>query len=270
MGRAEAAATLDAIRKRVAIGEAPSLQETRAEVELQRSEQAYVAAKAESAIAKTTLLALLGKPEEADLATYDWVEKFDLDALSLAGPRRHPEVSAAEARLAVATAAETEARRRGLPTLFAGVTADTWSLDRRPFQRENIGLQVRLALPVFDRGEFRFAALAAESARKIKEAELRSIQLEVSVEVSTAITRYRAAKSIATSYEAGIVPKAERMVKSMQSGLESGIANFIDVLEAQRALSQLRKEATEANRNLRLAEVRLLAAVASLPGLESK
>ena len=58
------------------------------------------------------------------------------------------------------------------------------------------------------------------------------------------------------------------MLSAMQSGFESGLTGFLDVLEAQRSLEGLRSEASSAQLRLHLALVRMAAATAHIPGLE--
>lgn len=261
-------ATLTAIRKRIEIGEAPALQATRAEVELQRTEHALIIAQSEVAVQRATLNSLLGKPSDSETPEFAWPGEINLQLLSSRASTQRPETVEGLARIKAAFAAELEARRRVLPTVFAGIAADTWSVDRRPFQSDNLGIQLRLSMPLFDHGENRYILRAFESARKTREAELNEARRRIGLEVETALAQLEAARAVAKSFETGIVPKAELMVQSLQRGMESGIASFLDVLEAQRTLAQLRREATDASRIVQLAEVRFLAAVGSMPGLE--
>jgi outer membrane protein TolC len=263
-----ASTTVEVVRKRIEIGEAPSLQLTRAEIELNRAEQALVLARSDVAASRATVNSLIGKPSASEVPLAAWVAVPDTgpeDAL-----KRRPEALEALAHIEVARASELEARRLGSPSFFAGIAADTWSLDRRPFQRDNIGLQLRVSLPLFDLGENRFALRAAESSGKGREAELKSAERRILLDIETATSLMHAAREVAKSSETGIVPRAEQMVKAMQSGLEAGITSFLEVLEAQRTLSQLKREASDAMRSLLLAEVRYLTAIAQFPGLETK
>ena len=264
-----AQATVAAIRKRIEIGEAPAVQLTRAEVELNRAEQALTLAKSELWTSVSTVNSLLGNASTSEVPSVPWSPAADAQALAQGVQARRPDALVALAHVDVAKAAELEARRQGLPAVFAGITADTWSLDRRPFQRDNVGLQIRLSMPLFDRGENRHAVRSAEAAIKGREAELKDVERRIALDVDAATRHVTAAREVANSYEAGIVPKAEHMVKAMQAGLESGLTSFLEVLEAQRTLSQLRREASEALRSLHLAEVRLRTVTAHMPGLEN-
>jgi outer membrane protein, heavy metal efflux system len=264
-----ARATVEGIRKRIEVGEAPAVQLTRAEVELNRAQQALTLAQSEVTTSRAAVNSLLGSPSQLELPLAVWASVSADSSLTSSAFSRRPEALEARAHVEIATAMELEAKRSGLPSLFAGVAADTWSVDRRPFQRENVGLQVRLTMPLLDRGENRYAVRSAEAGRKGREAELKDAERRISLDIETAASTLKAAREVAKSYETGIVPKAEQMVKAMQSGLDSGLTSFLEVLEAQKTLSQLRREASDAMRNLHLAEVRFLSATALIPGLET-
>lgn len=260
-----ARATVAGVQKRIEIGEAPAVQLTRAEIELARAEQALVLARSERSAARAALNSFLGAEPTAGIESFAWTLATD----NAASAQSRPEAMEATARIEAARASEQEARRAGYPSLFAGVAADTWSLDRRPFQRDNLGLQIRLSMPLFDQGEDRHAASSARAAREAREAELKDVQRRIALEVLIAEEQLSAARTVAKTYEGGIVPKADEMLKAMQAGFQSGLIGFLDVLEAQRTLTQLRREANDATKNLRIAEVRYLLATAQLPGLEN-
>ncbi len=267
-GVGTARAIVGATGKRIEIGEAPAVQLTRAEVELNRAEQLLILARSEVATSRSTVNSLIGKPSESELPLTKWNSLIDVEVFRQGVLGRRPEMLEAAGHIEVAKAAVLEARRQGKPTLFAGIAADIWSLDRRPFQRDDVGLQVVLTMPLFDRGENRLAVQSAESTRQAREADLRDVQRRINLDIETATNSLNAAREVARSYEAGIVPKAEQMLKAMQQGFESGLISFLEVLEAQRTLVQLRRESADALRSLHLAEIRFLTTTAQLPGLE--
>lgn len=263
-----AAATLEAIRRRIEIGEAPALQQTRAEIELRRSEQALAIARSDLEEAVATVNSALGRPSDAGIPQAKWIRAGDVVELMEGAVSRVPDVLAAIASIEAAKAAEAEAARRGQPAVFAGLAADIWSTDRYPTERGSVGLQISISMPLADWGENRLARRAAESARKAEEASLKDAERRAALEVQASASRLQAAKQVAESYEQGIVPKAVTMLQAMQSGLESGLSSFLETLEAQRTLAQLRREASDALLQLRLAEVRFFVATAHIPGFE--
>jgi outer membrane protein TolC len=268
LGLESAEATLSAIKKRVEIGEAPAVNVIRAEVEVQRARQQTLISDAELKNSRATLASLLGElPDSESPLNAAWPSVDSVEELAQNYLSRMPRAKVAQATVEAGRAAELEARRRNLPSVFAGLTADSWSLDRRPTVRDNFGLQLRIAFPI-DLGEQRHTVKAAQSVRGAREAEHKEVVRQLELELLIAQTSLATAKSVAEGYTTGIVPKAEQMVRAMQAGLESGLTSLIEVLEAQRALIQLRREATVAAKNVRLAEVRLRAATTRFPGLE--
>lgn len=264
-----ARATTAAIAQRVEVGEAPALQLTRSEIELTRAEQAVHLAAGDRAAKASRVNSLLGLPLESEVPIVPW-GAFDTDVDPVSVIARSPDHQEALANIEAAGAAEAEVRSQRLPSVYAGVAADVWSLDRRPFQRENLGLQLRISMPLFDWGETRHAARAANAAIRAKEAQLRESERLTLLDLAAAVRLLEAARKAAAGYEVGLLPKAERMVEAMQAGLKAGLSNFLDVLEAQRTLSLLRREQADALLNVHLAEVRLYAAAAHVPGLENK
>ncbi len=265
-----ARATVEGIKKRIEIGEAPAVQLIRADIELNRAEQALTLAQSELRTSRSSVNSLLARPSTTDLPFNVWAAVSDVAELSKDALSRRPEALEAIAQIEIAKAREAEARRSSLPSLFAGIAADTWSLDRSPFQSDRIGYQIRLTMPMFDSGENRHTIRAMEAARKARDLELKDTERQILLDIETAQNNLNAAREVEKNYEMGIVPKAEQMVKVMQAGLESGLTSFLEVLEAQKTLSQLRREASDATRNLQLAEVRYFTAVANMPGLEPK
>lgn len=263
-----ARATVDATRKRIEIGEAPALQLTRAEVELSRAEQSLFLAQSGIAKSRAALNSMLTQPTDGSVPAVPFPSTMDEGNAVASAMGRRPEAREALAQIEVARAAELEARRQGSPSMFMGIAADTWSLDRRPFHRDNVGLQLRLTMPLFDNGENRFAIRSAESARKAREANLKETERRIRLALDAASIDLAAARAVAESYKTGIVPKAEQMVKAMQSGFQAGLTTFLEVLEAQRTLVELRREASEAELNLNLAQLTFLTETVQLPGLE--
>lgn len=258
-----AKATTEAVRKRLDIGEAPALQLTRAEIEGHRATQAVILAEAEVLSARATLSSLLGRPFESPLPALEWDAVFPE-----AADKRRPEIAEAQAQVAVAGALLLEARRGGGPELSAGVASDIWSTNRRPFDGERFGVQITLRMPLFDRGSQRNSVRSAEAHLRARQADLEAAERAVALDIDTAKHSLGAARRVAASYTTDLLPRSEQMLAAMQSGFETGLTGFLDVLEAQRSLEGLRSEASSAQLRLHRALVRMAAATAHIPGLE--
>lgn len=267
-GLENAAGIVQAVRRRVELGEAPEVQRIRAELEKGRANQMLLAAQREEKSANAALLSLTGSPPDRSAPLLDWRPIAIAPDAERSFLERHPAFQVALAKIESARAGEVEAKRQGRPSLFAGLATDTWSLDRRPFDRENFGFQVRLSMPLFDRGENRETVRAAEFARLSRESELAETKRALTLELDIARGELDSAQAAAKGYSDDLLPKGRSLVVRLRSAFEAGLTSFLDVLEAQRAMSQLRAEAAVARRDLSRAEVRYLAAAALIPGLE--
>jgi len=263
---AQAIAT--AVQKRVEVGEAPEVQSIRAEIERNRAELAHRAAAREVETASANLISLAGNTPSAGISSLNWkgiemsaeAERTFLD--------RHPAYRYAEARIEAARAGELEAKRQGRPSLFAGFATDTWSFDRRPFDNRNLGLQVRLSMPLLDRGENRESIRAAELARRSRESELEEARRALKLELEVARAELTSAQAASKTYSTQLLPKAQELINRLRTAFEAGLTSYLEVLEAQKALSQLLSEEAVARRELVRAEVRYLGAANLIPGLE--
>jgi outer membrane protein, heavy metal efflux system len=267
LGESQADATLRAVTRRVEVGEAPAVHATQAEIELQRARHAAVLARAQLDAALAALTAWLGSRSPSDWEAVGWTLAVpDGDPVALALSSR-PEVTMAEAGVKAAEARQAVTQRASRPDLVAGLAADTWSLDRRPFQRDNVGFQVMLSLPLLDLGRQRFAERAADAERAASEAKLAAVTRQAALEAAVASAELRAAQAVARSYATEVRPKAEQTLAAIQAGFESGLTTFLEVLEAQRTLTAVRLEEVEAVLSARLAQSALVRAM-GLSGTE--
>ncbi len=260
-------AILKAVQKRVEIGEAPKVHETRAEVEVLRAEQLVSESKLDLSARVAEINSMIGQPIENQIAVSDWVFASPLE------PRNKlpiPLQRIAEAELESAKAQVRAAKTLGKPTFSAGIASDFWSLDRPASRNQSVGLQFFLRVPLGDRGENRYAVRAAESNVARHEELLKEANRMAGLEKEIALRALTSAKGVSTLYEKGILPKADHMLIAMRQGYETGLISLLEVLEAQQTLQRLQRESAESSHKLRLAETRYLKATALIPGIEVK
>lgn len=258
-----AEALLAAVRRRFELGEAPQVHVTRAEVEALRSQQAATQAKARQTQAQLEVESLLG--EEVEM---DELPQASMDAY-IGGPMQSVDQLIAKAELGLATAIVRAARAEGRPTFSAGLATDAWSLDRRPsLSRSTLGFQITLSTALFDRGENRFRVRAAEALLQAAEARLEEANRQATLRFSQARTGLTVSQTVVQAFEGELLPKGEGMLKAMREGYAAGLINLVDVLEAQQALYRLRQEQVQAVSELHLAQLDVMRATLTLPGLE--
>lgn len=123
-------------------------------------------------------------------------------------------------------------------------------------------------MPLLDRGENRESIRAAELARRSRESELEEARRALKLELEVARAELTSAQAASKTYSTQLLPKAQELINRLRTAFEAGLTSYLEVLEAQKALSQLLSEEAVARRELVRAEVRYLGAANLIPGLE--
>lgn len=246
------------VARRVELGEAPAVQNTRAEIETARAEQELVRARADSEAKLAILNRLLGRKRNETLTL--------AENLILPGPtsssvndmvevalRTRPDIAAVVAGITARRGAVNVARAQGKPLLYAEIAADFWSVDRYSWDRRTasgnlplVGFQARLSFPLGQDRAQRAEVARAQAALLEQEAEVEAIRRTVAIEIERLAAELTAAREVATRYQRTIVPKAEELARATRGGFENGLSSFIEVLEAQRVLRQAQVESLNA------------------------
>ena len=235
------------IRRRVELGEAPTVQATRAEIEVARAEQETLRARAEAEARAAVLNRLLGRPREQPLTLQEGITLPEAPASSpdemlVVAVTRRPAITVAQERLAARRGEVEVARSLLKPTLFAEVASDFWSLNRRPFRGNGLGIQARLSFPL---GHDRTGRAEVERARASVaegEAELEGVRRSIALEIEGAAATLSAAQKVARNYEQTLLPRTRELHNATRSGFESGLVSFLEVLEALRVLRTVQVE----------------------------
>jgi outer membrane protein, heavy metal efflux system len=227
----------DAVSKLVAAGREPPLREARARVEQATAKAAALTAAREHEAARRQLAALIGGDGN-----------FTVDANALnrpvtaqAGDPADPvDVALAllEAERARAQVRVERAGRLPDPRLTGGV--------RRLEAEDSTALVagVALPLPLFNRNGGNIAAAAAEARRA--EAALAQAELEARVRSANARGALETAQAQAQTFASAVIPAAEEALRVARLGYAAGKFPYIELLEAQRALGQARRQRVDA------------------------
>jgi cobalt-zinc-cadmium efflux system outer membrane protein len=233
---------LDGIRRRVAVrvevGESPRLELTRAEAEAATAANAVANARLRVAQAKAVLRAVVGLPPDGELRVEGEIvappPPPPFEALRDEVLGRYPglaqaraEVSRAEARLAT-----ERALRAPQPTILADVL-------QGPETRDAV-LGVKVPIPLFDRRQGPIGEATAAVGVAAAEAERRRLELVAALE--NAYSRYQVAAQQIAAFEGGLLKQAEGALRVAESAYRFGERGFIEVLDAQRVLRQVRTE----------------------------
>ncbi|MFZ6765282.1 TolC family protein [Pseudoroseomonas sp. WGS1072] len=263
-----AAETLRASRGRVEAGRDPLLQAERAEVVRATADIAADRAQREVEIALADLAVLIGVPRVELAPRQPWFEDMgpapvrSTPADPLARLAANPELARLEAAIAQQRSNLNLQRSNAVPDLT--VNADVRRYGDTGETAFIAGASI--PLPFFDRNQGGLARAHAELTRAEAEAERGRSALVA--QLVTAEERLALAWRAVQSLRRTALPSAEQAARFASAGFSEGRFGFLDVLDAQRSLSDTRAQLVEAYRDfhtLRAAVQRLRGELPAVP-----
>lgn len=231
------------IRRRA--GEAPAIEIVRARVELAQAqielrnfESAYITTQAQ-------LNTVLGRnPEQEILATDSLLyHQFDLSLSTLKQQAlaEHPRLREANALVGAASHLRKLAWGSLLPAVE--VTAFRHNIGGNPnFYGAAIGLKVPLWFAFRQRGEIQEASALLAS----QENQRANTKLQLLAAIESAFAAFEATRRQAESYATGLLDQASEVYRIALRSYETGEAGYLQLLEAQRTLIEVRQGYIEA------------------------
>jgi outer membrane protein, heavy metal efflux system len=228
----------DRIAVRVNVGEAPRFELTRADAELSTAANVTNSARLRVAQAVATLRAVIGAPLPPDFEPVGSLQPPPaLPSLVVlreeallrypAIPRADAEVKRAQARL------ETErALRIPQPTLRA-------DYEREP-EVDKYRIGISIPIPIFNQRQGQIGEAVAAFQQATLTAE--QTRIEVRAAMEAAYSRYEVAATQIAQFEGGLLKQAESALSVAEAAFRFGERGFIDVLDAQRVLRQVRND----------------------------
>lgn len=257
---------LTSTKKRFQLGEVPEVYVTRAEIGSIQAENLQAVAQLTVQTHRAALSGYLGaKLEERTLLG------LGSGPMNLASPTaaESAESLLAESEVAAAEAELVLVKRQAKGSFVAGIAADFWSADRWQSQStRQLGLQLSYRTTLADLGANRYMFKAAEERAAAKKQQLQGLQELAKLRFEQANVRYQKISELAERSRKDLLPKGSQMLEAMLKGYDSGIVTLTEVLEAQRALYELKKTDIETRLQQRLAEIDLLRSTLTVPGLE--
>jgi len=181
---------------------------------------------------------------------------------------QNPRLQALAAEIQIAEAAIRMARKEKTPDFSAGFEVDVKAVPAvwNP--------QFSATLPIW-RDKLAAEISAAQNGKRAAEARLSAAQLDLAVEFATQTYRIREANRELTLLRDRLLPRAGQTLAVARSAYRSGQADFLNVIDAERALLnfQLDEIAAQIQREIARAELTLLVVgvpPAGTPGLKSK
>jgi cobalt-zinc-cadmium efflux system outer membrane protein len=242
------------VSRRVAAAKDPLFQRSRAEVALSTATVAR----------KRAEEALNGLRQKLARFWGDTALAQNLDGSSLPRIEGPADLSVYEARLSKTPDVTRFARLREARE----ADLDLARAQNIPDVRANVGLRrfpgtndtalvagVTIPIPVFNQNQGEIARAGAEVNRMT--AELRRAEQERSQELVDAWTDWQSAWSEITTLKSSALPQAEQAFKQAFAGFQQGGFRYLDVLDAQRALSEARSAFASATARLQDARTRV-------------
>jgi cobalt-zinc-cadmium efflux system outer membrane protein len=233
---------LEDIRRRIAVrvdvGEAPKLELTRADAEALSALNAANSARLRVREATARLRAAIGAPLPDDVDVEgDFSATPALPALPQLRDEvlaRYPAIAQAQADVRRAEArVETErALRTPQPTLRAGFDQDP------DFRQTRLG--IALSIPLWNQRQGQIGEAVAAMQEATARAELRRVEVVAALE--SAYSRYQIATQQIANFEGGLLRQAEAALRVAENAYRFGERGFIEVLDAQRLLRNVRAD----------------------------
>ena len=221
--------------RRVAAGKAPPLESSKARVELANSRIEARAADSALQAARRKLGQLWGAPQPdfaqvgADLGTLPRREAIDdLQAALATSPRM--EAGRLSVEMGRAQLEVEKSKRYPDITLSAGVARDNEQ------GRNKAQFGVAIPLPLFDRNQGNVYSATMQSYKA--QDMYRELESRLTADLLQSVSQFDLAANSAREYRATVLPGAAEAYDSARKGFEAGKVSFLEVLDAQRTLSQ--------------------------------
>jgi cobalt-zinc-cadmium efflux system outer membrane protein len=195
--------------------------------------------------ARATINTLLHRPADAPLgeprAIVPASESFDLQVLSARALQTRPDLRAAELRVKASQASLRLAEREStLPAFSVGL--DYWQIPGGP---DAYGAMFSINLPWFT-GKNGAEARRLEHVLRGDEAALDVLRGRAQFEVRDAWLRVEAARKSAALFRSELIPKTALTVEVSRAAYEKDKSSFLDFLDAERSLRDVKLKQIQA------------------------
>jgi cobalt-zinc-cadmium efflux system outer membrane protein len=246
-------------QERLDAGDVPRADLVRAQFELTKAQQELPPTQAEAESARAALNVLLGRDAHAPLTlagsltlAEEIPTRDELHTRAMDSPRlRQAEADVRIAQTEVA-AAHTARRPDLAATLF------------REGEEKEFGLLARVEFPLLDRGRIRGRVQQAQAQVRQAAAERDQTRRAVALAIEQAVAEWEAARARATAYRGDLLRQAEELVQMAELGYREGQMGLLEVLDAQRQLTETWLASIERQSELIAAQTRLELAVSGL------
>lgn len=241
---------------------APESQVTKALLEVYELEVAQQQLAQEQAIGSAELLSLLGgigvpldrlvgELHADDISEGELLRTTDLDD--------HPALHAAQRKIDAAESSLRKARAARIPDLGIFFGYGRYRATDEGFVEAGLSVP----LPIFNRNQGRVAETQSLVAQAHDRARIVHNDLKLTLEVAQ--QRYLTAREQLRATVSRIVPAADRGLTQAQEGYRVGHLPFLELVDAQRTLANVRLQTLELRKDLTVAEAELMSLIGTGP-----
>jgi outer membrane protein TolC len=212
----------------------------RAQVELQAQQQRLIVAEDQYAKNKLSLARAIGLPLGQEFALTDAMSYVAFPAMSLdeavqRAYKERPDYQSAQSRVLSAELDRKSAAAKRLPTV--GFSADYGTIGQRPWQNHGtFTVTSILRIPIFQGGSVQGLILESDAALRQRRAELEDLRGRIYYEIQNSFLDLKAAADLVQVAQSA-VKLADEQVQQSQDRFRAGVANNVEVVQAQEALA---------------------------------
>ncbi|MFC1544648.1 TolC family protein [Gemmatimonadota bacterium] len=234
-------------REKFEAGEVAELEVLRASVEESRAENRVTATRSELAVSKAALSSLLAEGWDS---SFDLTGEFshtslniDFDRLKTLALEYRPDLRGARLNTVASKMNRSMAVYSAVPGVNLGVSRQTISntTGNEKFWRLRLGVNLPLWAPLRQKGRISQATAERDQAFALQE----GVHYTVLLEVEEAYSNLQSAEKQVETFENRILPESERASEMSLISYGEGKSSYLEVLEAQRVLTQVRVEYAE-------------------------
>ena len=272
-------ATVDSVRAQVATsqtlyqqdvdqnkeGVIASIDMLRAKVELQTQQQRLIAAQNQLAIDKLTLARVIGLPNGQEFQLTDSVPYVSLDGMTLEQALKQayltrPDYQSAKSLVGAATLAHQAASSENYPTLSTNANYGDIGSPNFGTSHGTFNFAVTLNVPIFQGSRVRADKLQTDTALEQRKAELADLSGRIDDQVRAAFFNLSSSSELVSVARSNI-DLASQTLTQAQDRLRAGIADNLEVVQAQESVATANQSYISSLYAFNLAKISLAQAI---------
>ncbi len=213
----------------------------RAQVELQTQEQRLIAAENQLAIDKITLARVIGLPRGQEFQLTDSVPYAPLGGMTLdqaltQALATRPDYLSAQAQLRAAELSYHAAAAENYPSLATDANYGDTGNPNFGTSHGTFAVAVGLKIPIFQGSRVRADKLQADSALKLRQAELADLEGQIDDQVRTAFYNLKSSSDQVAVAKSNIQLASETLQQA-RDRFAAGVADNLEVVQAQESVA---------------------------------